>query len=123
MIVEQRTYDINPGVPLTDFLSNYEKFGLDVQKKILKGFLGYFTNEFGTQNQVTHFWVFKDLEDRREKRAELAKSPEWQHCISIVRPMIVRWDNKILYPTDFSPIRSFPIAVDDEHTAFKLTDG
>ncbi|MCC3359464.1 NIPSNAP family protein [Bacillus sp. REN16] len=120
MIVEQRTYDINPGTPLTDFLSNYEMLGLEVQKRILKGFLGYFTNEFGTQNQVTHFWAFKDLEDRREKRAELAASPEWQECISVVRRMIVRWENKIMYPTNFSPIRSLPIAVNDTNTAFDI---
>lgn len=120
MIVEQRIYDIDPGVPLMDFLNNYEKLGLEVQKRILKGFLGYFTNEFGTQNQVTHFWAFKDLEDRREKRAELAASPEWQECISIVRPMIIRWDNKILYPTTFSPIRSLPVIIDDTNTAFNI---
>ena len=118
MLIEQRTYDINPGTPMADFLREYSQRGLPAQKRILEGFLGYFVTEFGTQNQVNHFWAFTDLEDRRRRRAELAADPEWQDCINVVRPMIVRWDNKIMYPTDFSPIRSLPIATDDELTAF-----
>lgn len=118
MLVEQRTYDINPGIPLSEFLSKYETVGLPAQKRILKGFLGYFVTEFGTQNQVNHFWAFTDLEDRRAKRAELAGDPDWQKCIEIVRPMIVRWDNKIMYPTSFSPIKSLPVTTDGDLTAF-----
>lgn len=118
MLVEQRTYDISPGTPMTEFLETYEKVGLPSQKRILKGFLGYFVTEFGTQNQVNHFWVFKDLEDRRLKRAELANDPKWQECIAVVRPMIIRWENKIMYPTSFSPIQSLPVSGAPEYTAF-----
>jgi len=118
MLVEQRTYDIDPGVPMQDFLSAYETIGLPAQKRILEGFLGYFTTEFGTQNQVRHFWAFPDLEDRRIRRAELAADPEWQRCIQVVRPMIIRWDNTIMYPTKFSPIRELPVQPMDELTAF-----
>ncbi|MCI2264628.1 NIPSNAP family protein [Sediminivirga luteola] len=114
MLVEQRTYDISPGIPLKDFLDNYERLGLPAQKRILGGFLGYFTTEFGTQNQVRHFWAYSDLEDRRQRRAALAADHEWQACIEIVRPMIIRWDNSIMYPTSFSPIRQLPVRADDE---------
>lgn len=118
MLVEQRTYDIDPGVPMQDFLTAYRDFGLSAQQRILEGFLGYFTTEFGTQNQVRHFWAFADLEDRRRRRAALAADPEWQECIKIVRPMIIRWDNTIMYPTDFSPIRDLPVRTDEHLTAF-----
>lgn len=118
MIVEQRTYDINPGVPMQDFLKAYSELGLPAQKRILEGFLGYFTTEFGTQNQVKHFWAFTDLEDRRARRAALAQDPDWQACIEVVRPMIIRWDNVIMYPTSFSPIREFPVRPTEELTAF-----
>jgi hypothetical protein len=118
MLIEQRTYDIDPGVPMAEFLNEYSKRGLPAQKRILEGFLGYFVTEFGTQNQVNHFWAYSDLEDRRRRRAELAADAEWQDCISVVRPMIIRWDNKIMYPTDFSPIRALPVASSEPLTAF-----
>jgi len=118
MLVEQRTYDINPGVPMAQFLTEYSERGLPAQRRILEGFLGYFVTEFGTQNQVHHFWSFKDLEDRRRRRAALAADPEWQECIAIVRPMIVRWNNTIMYPTSFSPIRTLPVRCDERYTAF-----
>lgn len=118
MIIEMRTYDINPGVPMEDFLSNYERLGLPAQKRILEGFLGYFTTDFGTQNQVRHFWAFTDLEDRHRRRMLLAADPEWQECIKIVRPMIIRWDNTIMRPTTFSPIKDFPVSSMEEGTAF-----
>lgn len=118
MLVEQRTYDINPGVPIENFLRAYREIGLPVQKRILEGFLGYFTTEFGTQSQVRHFWAFTDLEDRRRRRAALVDDAEWQRCITIVRPMIIRWDNVIMYPTDFSPVRDLPVRADEPLTAF-----
>ena len=118
MLMEQRTYDIAPGIPLSEFLDSYEKIGLPAQKRILKGFVGYFVNEFGTQNQVHHFWAFNSLDERRALRAELLQDPDWQKCIAIVRPMIIHWENKIMYPTSFSPINSLPISSTDEQTAF-----
>jgi len=123
MLLEQRTYDIDPGVPMQEFLQNYEQLGLPAQKEILEGFVGYFTTEFGTQNQVHHFWAFEDLEERRRRRAALAQDPRWQECISIVRPMIIRWNNVIMYPTSFSPMRSLPIQPLDDMTAFNFMQG
>ncbi|MFF1969732.1 NIPSNAP family protein [Streptomyces sp. NPDC058232] len=53
--------------------------GLPVQKPILGGFFGYFVTEFGTQNELNHFWVYRDLEDRRSWRGppctELPRRP------------------------------------------------
>lgn len=118
VLIEQRTYNIKPGTPVKEFLDSYTSLGLATQKRILEGFLGYFTNEFGTQNQVVHMWAFRDLEERRARRQKLAEDPEWQACIAVVRPMLDSQENKILYPTDFSPIRSLPIGSDDPLTAF-----
>lgn len=120
MIVEMRTYDLYPEVAMQDFLKQYEELGLPTQKRILEGFLGYFTTEFGTQNQVRHFWAFADLNERQRRRAELAADPQWQACISVVRPMIARWENTIMSPTSFSPIRDLPVNPTDEFTAFNF---
>ncbi|QVQ53480.1 NIPSNAP family protein [Spiractinospora alimapuensis] len=121
MVIEERIYNLDPGVPTQDFLKVYAEKGLPSQRRILGGFLGYFTTEFGVQNQVTHMWAFTDLEERRRRRAALAADPDWQECVAIVRPMIIAWENKIMYPTDFSPIRNLPVTCDDPYTAFDFS--
>ncbi|MEV1176632.1 NIPSNAP family protein [Nonomuraea sp. NPDC049784] len=118
MIVEQRTYVLHTSASMADYLEAYETIGLPAQKPILGGFLGYFTTEFGRQNELTHFWAYADLEDRRRRRAELAANEQWQKCLAIIRPMIMTMENKIMYPTSFSPIRSLPVRVADADTAF-----
>lgn len=118
MIVEQRTYVLHTGASLAEYLDAYENIGLPVQKPILGGFLGYFVTEFGTQNELNHFWAYADLEDRRARRAELAEDARWQKCLAIIRPMIMTMQNKIMYPTSFSPIRTLPVTATDDDTAF-----
>ena len=107
MLVEQRTYVLHSHHTVEDYFAAYET-GLPVQEEILGGFLGYFVTEFGTQNELTHLWAYRDLEDRRVRRARLAEVPEWQECSRILRPMIRTMQNKIMYPTRFSPIRTLP---------------
>jgi hypothetical protein len=121
VIVEQRTYVLHTGASLAQYLDVYENVGLPVQRRILGGFVGYFVTEFGVQNQLNHFWAYSDLEDRRSRRARLAQEPEWQECLSVIRPMIMTMENTVMYPTSFSPIRSLPIRVADEHTAFDIS--
>ncbi len=118
MIVEQRTYVLHTGARLNEYLEAYESIGLPAQKPILGGFLGYFVTEFGRQNELNHFWAYADLEDRRTRRAELAKNAQWQECLAIIRPMIMTMENRIMYPTSFSPIRTLPVEITDPHTAF-----
>lgn len=118
MIVEQRTYVLHTTASLAEYLSAYEGIGLPTQKLILGGFLGYFVTEFGRQNELNHFWAYADLEDRRARRAELARNDQWQECIARIRPMIMTMENKIMYPTSFSPIRSLPVSITDADTAF-----
>ncbi|WP_157155744.1 MULTISPECIES: NIPSNAP family protein [unclassified Diaminobutyricimonas] len=118
MLVEERTYVLHTHVKLADYLATYENIGLPVQRKILGGFLGYFVTEFGTQNQLTHFWAYTDLEDRRRRRALLHENEQWLENLEIIRPMILSMENKIMYPTSFSPIRSLPVTVTDADTAF-----
>lgn len=118
MLVEERTYVLHSEVRLAEYLSTYERMGLPRQKEILGGFLGYFVTEIGVQNQVTHFWAYEDLEQRRERRALLAVDPDWIECMAAIRPMIRTMENKIMYPTSFSPIRTLPVESSDERTAF-----
>lgn len=120
-VVEERTYVLHTGASLTEYLQAYESIGLPAQKPILGGFLGYFVTELGTQNQLVHLWMYSDLEERRRRRAQLAADPQWQRCLSIIRPMIMTMENRIMYPTRFSPVRSLPVTAGDPHTAFQST--
>ncbi len=42
--------------------------------------------------------------DRYRRRAQLQESPEWQAYAKQMRPLVRHIENKILIPTDFSPI-------------------
>lgn len=104
MIVEERIYVLHTGASQKEYLRIYEVEGLPVQLEILQGFLGYFSTEIGIQNQLVHLWAYKDLEDRRERRARLAENLRWQGCLAKIRPMIMTMENRIMYPTSFSPL-------------------
>lgn len=103
-LIEERIYVLHTGAKLSEYLEIYEREGLAVQKPILGGFLGYFVTELGTQNQLVHLWMYADLEDRRRRRAELAADARWQSCLEKIRPMIMTMENRIMYPTSFSPV-------------------
>lgn len=103
MIIEERIYTFHPGkVPL--FMAEYEAGAREIQCRTLGRLLGYFTSEFGEQNQTVHLWAYESLADRNERRARLSAIPEWQAFLARVLPMILRQENRILTPTAFSPI-------------------
>jgi hypothetical protein len=104
MVVEERVYVLHTEVNVQEYFRIYEGEGLPVQREILGGFLGYFTTEIGTQNQLVHLWAYTNLEERRKRRAKLAEQPRWQACLAKIRPMIRTMENKILVPTSFSPL-------------------
>lgn len=104
MIVEERIYVLHTEVDVNEYLRIYKTEGLPLQLEILGGFLGYFTTEIGMLNQLVHFWAYADLEDRRRRRARLAEQPGWRGCLAKIRPMIRSMENRILLPTDFSPL-------------------
>lgn len=104
MIVEQRTYDFQPGT-LPKFFKLYEETGArEMQQRILGNLLGYFTTELGPLNQTVHLWGYASLDDRAERRAALAAEPDWLAFLAQVTPLMQRQESKILIPTAFSPL-------------------
>jgi hypothetical protein len=104
MIVEQRTYVLQPG-KVPEYLRLYEDEGLAIQEPILGSLIGYFSSEVGTLNQIVHLWGYEDLADRDRRRAELNADERWQAYVQKVRPLVVSQENAILVPAPFSPIR------------------
>jgi hypothetical protein len=104
VIVEERIYRIRNG-RMGRYLQLVREEGLAIQQPILGQLVGYFTTEIGVLSQVTHLWAYADLEDRRVRRQQLADDPRWQAFLPKLVENIEQAENRILLPTDFSPLR------------------
>lgn len=104
MIVEERIYRIRPGRMAT-YLKLVREEGLAIQKPILGNLIGYFVTEIGPLNHVVHMWGYADLVDRATRRKALADDPRWQAFTPKLSENIETMENRILLPTDFSPLR------------------
>jgi len=104
MIIEERIYTIVPG-QIGNYLKIYTGGPLDLQKRILGNLIGYFTSETGDLSTLVHLWGYQSLYDRAGRRAQLAREPEWQAYLAACTPLIQKMENRLLLPTDFSPIQ------------------
>ncbi len=104
MIVEERIYRIRSG-RLRDYLALVREEGLAIQQPILGHLIGYFVGEIGPLNQVVHLWGYADLADRTARRQRLSEDPRWQAFIPRLAALIETAENRILLPTDFSPLQ------------------
>ncbi len=104
MIVEERIYRIRTGL-MGRYLQLVRDEGLSIQQPILGRLIGYFTTEIGPLSQVVHLWAYDDLEDRARRRRILADDPRWRAFVPHLSETIESAENRILVPTDFSPLQ------------------
>ena len=104
MIVEERIYKIHNG-SMGRYLGLVRDEGLAIQQPILGHLIGYFTTAIGVLSQVVHLWAYDDLEDRARRRRILADDPRWQLFLPKLAETIAQAENRILLPTEFSPLR------------------
>ncbi len=97
MIVEMRTYTLQPGtVPQFE-----ERFGQALPARQKVSPLGaFFHTEVGPLNQVIHMWPYEDLEARTRLRAEATKLDGWPPN---TREFVVDQTSQIFIPAPFSP--------------------
>ena len=76
MLIDLRTYTLRVGT-VRDFLAQYAREGLEVQRRHLGAPLGYYTTEVGDVNEVVHIWQYADAADRERRRAALESDPQW----------------------------------------------
>jgi NIPSNAP len=100
MIVEMRTYTLAMGATARYFKLYGEK-GLAVQKRILGHFLGYYSVEVGSLNQVIHMWAYESLDERAKRRAVMWQDPEWLAYVAEAGPLVLKQENQILNPAPF----------------------
>lgn len=104
MFVEMRTYTLHPG-KIATYLKLYETQGMEIQKKILGGMVGYYSTEIGALNQIVHMWAYESLNERTEKRAKLAADPGWQAYVAQILPLMITQESKILNPAPFLKVK------------------
>ena len=107
MIIEERNYKIRNGC-MTRYLQLVRDEGLAIQRPILGHLIGYFTTEIGTLSTVMHLWGYTDLQDRALRRQRLAADASWQVFVPQLAELIEQAENRILLPTDFSPLSEIP---------------
>jgi hypothetical protein len=90
---------------MAQYLRLVREEGLAIQQPILGNLIGYFITEIGPLNHVVHMWGYTDLEDRTRRRKTLADDPRWQAFTPKLTENIEGLENRILIPTDFSPLK------------------
>jgi hypothetical protein len=97
MIVEMRTYTLQPGT-----LAEVEKlFGEALPTREKHGKLAAFWHtEVGPLNQIIHVWAYDNFAHRDQVRAASQKEAGWPPPI---REFIVGMSNEVFHPAPFSP--------------------
>lgn len=107
MLIEERCYLIKPEYTTAAYLEIYRATGaMELQKRILGNMLGYFTTEVGELNALVHLWGYSSFEDRAHRRTLLGAEASWQDYLKQIRPMLQSMTNRLLVPTNFSPIHA-----------------
>ena len=102
MIVEQRTYTLKPGT-VPRYMRLYEEEGFAIQEPILGRLVGWYTTDFGPQNQIVHIWGYDSYAERERRRAELGGDPRWREFLRKILPLIERQESKTMIPAPWSP--------------------
>ena len=105
MIVDLRIYTTRPG-KLNAFVALYKEYAWPLQQKYLGQCLGWYTTVEGTLNQVVHLWGYENQGDREARRTAMAADPAWGEYVrrSEEAGYLVAQENRILKPTDYSPV-------------------
>jgi hypothetical protein len=76
MLYDVRTYVCRPGT-IKAHLALYEQYGFEPQKRHLGEPVAYMQTETGNVNSFVHIWLYKDAQDRAQRRAAMQADPEW----------------------------------------------
>lgn len=104
MILEERIYRIRNG-QMAQYLALVRDEGLAIQQPILGRLVGYFVTEVGPLSHVVHLWAYDSFEARVQRRQALARDPRWRAFVPRLSALIENAENRILLPTDFSPLQ------------------
>lgn len=97
MLLEERDYLVRAGF-LGEFMENYMKLGLPIQRVHLGEPVGFFTSEIGELNHFISMWRWKNLAERTAKRAQMLADPGWAPYLASIKGLIDTQNIRILTP-------------------------
>jgi len=103
MLIDARTYQLQPN-RLADFLADYPRLGLPVQRRHGGRLMGYFTTISGVLNQVVHYWQYENAGERESVRKAFSADPDWAKYTATNPGRFVRQDTQFLVPVPFLPM-------------------
>lgn len=106
MILDLRIYTTRPN-RTAEFVAIYKELAWSLQQKYLGRCVAWNTTVEGQLNQVVHIWAYDSQADREARRNALATDPGWPAYLGAVAKadVLVSMENRILKPTDFSPLQ------------------
>ena len=106
MIVDLRIYKCKPN-KMNEWVALYKEMGWPLQQKYLGRCIGWFTTVEGQLNCVVHLWAYESQADREARRNAMQADPAWQAFLQrgAELQLLDSQENRILRPTDFSPVQ------------------
>lgn len=103
MIYEMRTYTLHPG-KVPEFEALIECEALPHLTKHAK-LVGWWSTEIGPLNEIVHLWAYEDMGHRERSRKQQASDPTLAAFRPKAQRLVLRQENKILVPSNFSPLQ------------------
>ena len=107
MIYELRIYPAAPG-KLAPLVARFRDHTCDLFEKHGLKNVGYWRHSIGGRNdELWYMLAFEDMAQRDEAWRSFASDPEWQRVREESErdgPLLDHIENRILAPTDFSPL-------------------
>lgn len=101
MIIEHRTYTIQPG-KVGEYWSNYGADGFALHEGHLGKCVGQYHSEAGRLNQLVMMWQFDGFDQRMERKATMDADPKWQELLhGGLAPLVNSIETKLLVPSPF----------------------
>jgi len=101
-VYELRTYRTRPGAA-SEWLEHFNAI-MPVRDNYSKN-VGLWQTQIGQLDEVTHMWVYRDLNDRTSVRAKLKEDREWQAFLSKGNPLLLDMKSVVLNPTPNSAMK------------------
>ena len=101
-VYELRWYRTQPG-RAGEWLAHFKDV-MPTREKYMRR-VGLWQTEIAQLNEVVHMWVYKDLNERAEARAELGRDPAWQSFLGRSVPLLAHMQAIVLLPAPFSKMK------------------
>jgi hypothetical protein len=88
-------------------LKIYGELGFPVQLKHIGNPLCYLQAESGELNTLLHLWVYESAAEREQKRAAMAKDPDWKKYLdaSSQAGCLAAQRTTLMTPVSFAPLK------------------